>query len=151
MRREMVSPACSPDWSATEPSCGRTWSVFVSVIAGDVADQETRPDGRRARDPVRGDAVARCSSIPSDWTRQWVRLEARAPDERMRIEHLARLESVTRVGGYRLHELLDEDLDRHASRAPPSRSSRRSGLNIAKRLGAGLDQDDRAPSPEGCG
>ena len=32
-RREMVSPTCSPDWSATEPSCGSTWSVFESVIA----------------------------------------------------------------------------------------------------------------------
>ena len=28
----MFSPACAPAWSATEPSCGRTSSVFVSVL-----------------------------------------------------------------------------------------------------------------------
>ena len=30
IRRAIVSPACSPDCSATEPSCGRTCSVFAS-------------------------------------------------------------------------------------------------------------------------
>jgi hypothetical protein len=33
MGRAIVSPACSPDCSATEPSCGRTVFVFASVIA----------------------------------------------------------------------------------------------------------------------
>ena len=32
-RRAIVSPACSPDCSATEPSCGSTFPVFASVIA----------------------------------------------------------------------------------------------------------------------
>ena len=32
-RRAIDSPACSPDWSATEPSCGRTCPVFASLIA----------------------------------------------------------------------------------------------------------------------
>ena len=88
----MVSPACSPDWSATEPSCGSTCSVFVSVIAamsptaktlGMAGELEVRSDG---------DPVAPLQLEPERLD-ELVALQARAPDERVRGDHRPGLEA----------------------------------------------------------
>ena len=91
IRRAIVSPACSPDWSATEPSWGSTCSVFASMIAatspsdvdlGVVGEREVGADA---------DAVAALQLEP-ERLHERVPLQPGAPDERVRLELLAGLE-----------------------------------------------------------
>ena len=82
-RRAMFSPACSPACSATEPSCGSTSFVFVSVIARDVADGEHLGMPGEAEIGLDGDAVAPLQLEPERLDER-VRLQAGAPDERVR-------------------------------------------------------------------
>ena len=89
-RRAIASPACSPDCSATEPSCGSTCSVFESVIAGDVADGvDLGVAGERELGADR-DAVAPLQLDP-ERADERVPLQAGAPDERVRLQHRPRL------------------------------------------------------------
>ena len=63
----MFSPACSPAWSATEPSWGSTFFVFVSVIHAMSPTANTSGWPARLRSGSTGTRFPRCSSTPSDW------------------------------------------------------------------------------------
>jgi hypothetical protein len=84
-------PTCSPDWRATEPSCGSTWSVFESVIAA--TSPTTKTPGWPGELEIRSTAIRlpRCSSIPERFDELFA-LEPRAPDERGRGDHARRSE-----------------------------------------------------------
>ncbi len=68
IRSAIVLPACSPDWRATDPSCGSTWLVFWSVMAATSPTAYTSGCAgilSSSSTPIR---FPRSSSSPSDWT-----------------------------------------------------------------------------------
>ncbi len=84
--RAMFSPACSPDCSATDPSCGSTSFGLRVGDPGDVADREHlgMPGDREVgldRDP------AAALELDAERAGDRVRLQAGSPDERVRVEH----------------------------------------------------------------
>ena len=64
----MFSPACSPAWSATEPSCGSTSFVLVSVIQAMSPTANTSGWPATLRSGSAGTRLPCCSSTPSDST-----------------------------------------------------------------------------------
>ena len=90
-RRAMFSPARSPDCSATEPSCGQD---LVRLRVGDPAmSPTTNTSGCPAalRSGPTGTRPPR-SQLDAERAHERVRLQAGAPDERVGLEHLARLQ-----------------------------------------------------------
>src|SRR5262245_22116350 len=96
MRRAIVSPACSPDWSATEPSCGRTCFSFASVIAAMSPRAYTSGWSGRVRSGPTPMRSPRSSSIPSERTSSFPRRPA--PQTRVCASSTLPDFSVTRVG-----------------------------------------------------
>src|SRR4029079_17602293 len=128
-RRAIDSPACSPDWSATEPSCGSTCCTFASVIAAMSPTTKTPGWPGSSRSGPTAIRSPRCSSIPSDRTSllPW----RPAPQTSVCAGITSPEASVTRVG------------ETDCTRAPVTTSTvrfssasrayfRRFGLNIAK-------------------
>ena len=113
-RRAMFSPAHSPDCSATEPSCGRVLSVSVIQAMSPTANTSGWP--ARLRSGPTGTRLPR-SQIDAERLDDRSRLQAGAPDERVRVKHGARLQRHARGrdGG---HALADEDVDAALLRAP---------------------------------
>ncbi len=135
----MVSPACSPDCSATEPSCGSTCSVFESVIAA--TSPTTNTPGYSGKLEIRADrdAVAPLELDPERLD-EAVALEACAPDERVRGDHLPGCErDARRRDG--LHPGAGHDLDRPLLERV-LRVFAQVRLEHREDLVAGLDEDD---------
>ncbi len=64
----MFSPASSPDWSATEPSCDKTSFVFVSVIHAMSPTPNTSGCPSMLRSCLTGMRSPFCKEIPNEWT-----------------------------------------------------------------------------------
>ena len=87
----MFSPACSPAWRATEPSCGRTVVRLRVGDPGDVADGEHLGVAGDAEVRLGREAVA-VLQLDAERLDEGVRLQAGAPHQRVRVEHRPRLE-----------------------------------------------------------
>ena len=114
----MFSPAHSPDWSATEPSWGSAWSVFVSVIHAMSPDANTSGWPSIARSGPTGTRLPRCELEPSDCTIGF----ACIPAPHTSVCAFSSLPdfSVTRVGAISETGLAAPSPRRRASRAPSS-------------------------------
>ena len=140
-RRRARPTGARPSRAAAAP--GR---VFASVIAAMSPTTKTSGWPGSWRSGPTGDPVARAaSSSPSEWTIAFA-LQARAPDERVRLQHLARLQRHARRRDRR-DRLAGHHLDGAARRAPSPRRSRRFGLNIGKSSGPASTRISRAFGP----
>ena len=105
----MLAPACSPAWSATEPSWGSARFVFVSVI------QAMSPTAKTSGCPSierSGPATTRLpfSKLEAEIVGDRAGLEARAPDERVRVQDGSGLERhARRRDGF--DDLAQDDVD----------------------------------------
>ena len=136
----MFAPACVPDWSATEPSCGSALSVCESTIHAVVADDHhlwMLRDGEVGRDV---DAVS-LLELEAERRDDRVRLEAGAPHEGVRLDGRSGLELDPRRRDRR-HDLSEPHLD-----ATLLERLLRVGADVAlehrEQRGSCLDQRDR--------